>query len=316
MTTQYLQINDESAWLEKRGKYVTSTEISALYGLNPWMTAFELYHNKHGNIDTSLDDNNFLRFGRILEQPICEMILIEKPQWKISPMRVFAYDDTDMIGASFDRVVTLEDGRVGLLEIKSISYAKYKEKFIEHADDDIEAPENYEVQIQAQMEVIQRYDFCVLAVFILDTRQLKFIFRERDRELGAKLRQAARDFWAMEAAPEPDYARDKSILAKVAPSADPNNTLDATNDTRITELAAMYKAEKELEKQSKANADKFYTELIALLGSARYAWTNHHKITVSDIKPSQGKEITPDMVGEYIGAREGFKRLTISEVKK
>lgn len=316
MKTQYFQIKDEAAWLEKRNQYVTSTEVSALFGLNQWMTAFELYHIKRGLIDGTLEDNNFLKFGRILETPICEMILLEKPQWKISPMRVFAYDDVDRMGASFDRVVTLENGKIGLLEIKSISYKEYKEKFIEHDENDIEAPTNYEVQMQSQLEVIQRYDFCVMAVFILDTRQLKFIIRERDIELGAKLRQAVKEFWAMTEPPQPDYARDKSILSKVAPDCDPNNTLDATENNRITELAAMYKAEKDLEKQCKENADKFYAELIHALGNARYAWTNSHKITVSDIKPNEGKQVTEDMVGTYIGARDGYKRLTITEIKK
>lgn len=316
MTVQYLQISDEAAWLKKRNDYVTSTEVSALFGLSPWMTAFELYHNKRGNADTSLQDTNFLAFGRLIEEPVCQMVLLEHPDWTIRPMRVFAYDDEDKIGASFDRVVTLSDGKVGLLEVKSISYKEYKKKFIEHAPDDIEAPENYEIQMQMQLEVIRRYDFCLMAVFVLDTRELKYIYRYRDEEMGAQLRQAVRDFWAMTEAPAPDYARDKSLIAKMLPAADPDNTLDATENNRITELAAMYKAEKDLEKQSKENADKFYAELLVLLGNARYAWTNSHKITVSDIKPNPGTEITADMVGEIIGAKSGYKKLTITEVKK
>ena len=120
----------------------------------------------------------------------------------------------------------------------------------------------------------------------------------------------------MKRPPEPDYSRDKQLISKLAPSANPDFILDATEDTRISELAAMYKAEKELEKQSKQNADKFYAELVDKLGKNRYAWTQNHKITCSDVKPNEGKLITDDMVGERLGARDGFKRLTITEIKK
>lgn len=312
----YLQIKDEAEWLKKRNDYITSTECAALFGLSPWTTAFELYHLKRGLLESPVKDDNFLAFGRIIEEPVCQMVMIEHPDWKIMPMRVFAYDDEDKFGASFDRVVTLSDGSVGLLEVKSISYKEYKKKFIEHAADDIEAPENYEIQMQAQLEVIRRYNFCLMAVFVLDTRELKYIYRYRDTEMGAKLREAVKSFWAMTEPPEPDYSMDKALIAKLMPAADPDKTLDATEDTRITELAAMYKGEKELEKQSKDNADKFYAELMHLLGNTRYAWTNSHKITVSDIKPNEGKEITEDMVGQRIGAKSGYKKLTITEVKK
>lgn len=316
MTTKYLQIKDEAEWLEKRNGYITSTEVSALFGLSPWTTAFELYHRKRGLYEHTLEDNNFLAFGRLIEEPVCQMVLIEHPDWKIAPMRVFAYDDQDKFGASFDRVVTLSDGSVGLLEVKSISYREYKKKFIEHSPDDIEAPENYEVQMQAQLDVIQRYDFCLMVVFVLDTRELKYIYRKRDAEMGAKLRASVKNFWKMTVPPEPDYSMDKALIAKLSPSCDPDKTLDATEDNRITELAAMYKSEKELEKQSKENAEKFYAELMSRLGNARYAWTNGHKITASDVKANEGTEITQDMVGQRINARSGYKKLTITEIKK
>ncbi len=315
MTTEYIQIKDENVWLEKRKGYITSTESSAIYGINPLKTAFELWHEKNGNLDGQLQDNNFLMFGRLVEAPICEMIKIERPKWEILPMRVFAFDDDDKIGSSYDRTVKLPNGTTALLEIKSTSYAEYKKKFIEDRDG-IEAPTQYEVQMQHELEVVGLYDTIVMAVFLADVRQIKYIFRKRDKEMGAAIRNACRDFWSMTEPPEPDFERDKSSIAKTAPDVNLDYVLDATKDTRISELVAMYKAEKELEKQSKNNADKFYAELVHLAGKNRYIWTNDYKISISDIKPSEGKEITPDMVGQKIGARGGYKRLTITEVKK
>lgn len=317
MTTQFFEITDEASWLQKRKGYVTSTQMSALFGLNTYTTAFELYHISRGNMEGNIAENNFMKFGKILEQPICEMILLDKPDWKIEPYPYFAYDDEDKIGSSFDRVVKIGDKKY-LLEIKSISYAKYKEKFIEHAPDDIEASEGYEVQMHMELELTKDEGFAglIMAVFILDVRELRYIFRTHDPEMGVELRKAAKEFWSWTEAPEPDYSRDKSVIAKVSPSVNPDYSLDATNDNEISFLATQYKDLKELIKQEESNADAVYANLMHLLKDAKYAWTNTHKITVSDIKASEGTEITPEMVGSFINQRNGYKKLTITATNK
>jgi predicted phage-related endonuclease len=312
MATQYFDITDEAAWLDKRKGYVTSTEVAALYGLSPWRTAFELYHIKRGAIPEPELEGNFLKFGKILEEPICDMIRIDNPSWAIEAYPVFAFDDEDRIGSSFDRVVTI-DGKPYLLEIKSISHSEYKNKFVEHTPEDIEASPQYEIQLQTELEVDDRFGAAIMAIFILDTRQLRYIIRERDREMGAELRKAVRQFWDLTKPPEPEWARDKSLIAKLCLGVDQNNIIDATENVEITELAAQYKAEKQLEKQSKENADTAYAKLLYAMGEARYAWTKYHKITRSSVKGSS-TTVTPEMVGTQINVRSPHARLTITEL--
>jgi putative phage-type endonuclease len=316
MKTNYFKITDKASWLEKRKGYVTSTQVAALFGLSNYNTAFELYHIKNGNIEENIEENNFMKFGKIIEQPVCEMINIEHPDWKIEEFPYFAYDDEHKIGSSFDRVLHI-DGKKYLLEIKSISYSQYKEKFTEHSPEDIEASSGYEIQMHTEMELTKNDGFegVIMAVFILDTRQLRYIFRTYDPEVGKGIRKAVCEFWSMKEAPKPDYEADKSIIARACPKVNPDYTMDATENNRITELAEQYKNSKELEKQEAKNADVAYAELMMLLKDAKYAWTNYHKITVSDVKPNEGKIITPDMVGTVVGKRSGYKKLTIKESK-
>lgn len=316
MTMQYMKITNEKDWLEKKKNYVTSTEVSSLFGENTYRTAFELYHIKHGNIPDDYQENKFMQFGKIIEAPICEMIQIEHPEWKIEDFNVFAYDDEYKIGSSFDRKVII-DGKKWALEIKSISYGQYKEKFIEHAEDDIEASPMYEIQMQNELVCLdESFVGCVMAVFILDTRELKYIFRDRDVQMGVQMVEAVQEFWAMKKAPEPDYARDKTLIAKLCVALNLDANLDCTKNNRITELAAQYKASMEIIKQEDKASGACYAEIMHLLGNAKRAWTNHHKITVSDIKPNEGKEITQDMVGTFTGVRDGYRKLTITATKK
>ena len=46
MDRERIERTSEQAWLQQRAKDVTSTEVSALFGLSPYMTEFELWHRK------------------------------------------------------------------------------------------------------------------------------------------------------------------------------------------------------------------------------------------------------------------------------
>lgn len=286
-----MQITDEQSWLDKRQGYVTSTEVSALYGLNPYVTHYELWHQKRGLLPVIREENNFMIFGKLMEEVVCQMALIEHPDWKIMPMKVFAYDDEDKIGASFDRVLTVPDKGTGLLEIKTTSYKHWKEKFIEQ-DGHIEATPQYEVQFQTELEVLNKYDWILSIVFIADTRTLKYIWRERDREMGAVLRKAVKNFWTSTKPPEPDFSLDKSAIAKLMPKAEKGKSMDATQNERIIYLASAIRNEKDLEKQSASNADTFTAELLTLVSDYQYVWTDTHKISVIDVKYGKQLRIT------------------------
>lgn len=283
MTTQLMQIKDEQEWLDKRLGYVTSTEVAALYGLSPYVTHYELWHQKRGLLPIIREENNFMIFGKLMEDVVCQMVLLEHPEFQISPMRVFAYDDEDKIGSSFDRVVTVPNKGAGLLEIKTTSYKYWKEKFIEK-DGHIEATPQYEVQYQTELEVLNKYDWILSVVFIADTRTLKYIWRDRDREMGIVLRKAVKDFWQSTEPPEPDYSRDKTAISKLMPKAEKGKSMDATQNERIIYLASAVRNEKDLEKQSGENADKFGAELLTLVKDYQYVWTDTHKISVVDSK--------------------------------
>ncbi len=314
MSTQLMKIENEAQWLEKRKGYLTSTQIPCLFGLEMDYapTAFELFHITRGNIEVLFKENNFTRFGKAVEPAICTMINLEHPSWIIEEYPFFAYDDDGKIGSSFDRFVRI-DGKKYLLELKSISYGEYKKKFTEHSEDDIEAPTAYEVQMQVEIEMVkdQGFDGILMAVFIADTRELRYIFRTHDEKMCGAIRIAVRDFNNLTEAPEPDYAKDKSIIARIAPAADPKKELDATENQRVTELAAIVRTSKDLIKQEEAAAEAAQAELMVLIGDAKKVWTNSHKISVADIKPNVGTLITEEMVGTFYGAKNGYKRMTI-----
>ena len=70
MTTKSYPITDKQSWLENRLLDVTSTEVSALFNLNPYQTEFELYHQKKDKVVVAISDNERMAWGRRLEDSI------------------------------------------------------------------------------------------------------------------------------------------------------------------------------------------------------------------------------------------------------
>ena len=70
MTAVEYPITDKQSWLENRLLDVTSTEVSALFDLNPYQTEFELYHQKKDKVVVNIDDNPRKMWGRTLEDSI------------------------------------------------------------------------------------------------------------------------------------------------------------------------------------------------------------------------------------------------------
>ena len=280
MTTQLTPIRDKDEWLDKRKSYITSTESASLFGLQmPSLpTAFELWHIKRGLMDQGIEVNNRMIWGNRLEDVIAKGIA-EDAGFKLFPMHAFAHDDDDKIGSSFDNVIECPERGTCLLEIKTVAYRDYKEKFIEDDDSNfIEAPEYYEVQVQHELEVLGKYDWCCLAVFVMDTRDVKLIWRERDKDFGAAIRNKVREFWAMEEPPAPDLEKDSDLLARMHRANSSDKTMDATEHPEFDVLAMSYLQEGEKEKAAKAAKKKLRSQMILAMEDHNAAWCNTARV--------------------------------------
>ena len=280
-------IKDEAAWLEKRKGYITSTESSSLFGLQmPSLpTAFELWYIKRGEMTNEVSVNARMVWGRRMEDVIARGIA-EDQGWKLNPMHVFAYCDDDRMGSSFDHSIECPINGHALLEIKTISYREYKEKFIEDDEKDadgqpvfIEAPPYYEVQVQHEMETLNRFDKCCLAVFIMDTRDVKLLWRDRDRDFGSSIRKKIREFWASEKPPAPDLVADSELLARMHRANSNDSALDATKNAEFDIWAASYLDETKREKSAKEEKKRLRSQMILAMGDNNTAWCNTARVS-------------------------------------
>jgi len=277
-----MTITDENLWLAKRKSYVTSTESSSLFGLQmPSLpTAFELYHIKISQeVDPIFNENERMIWGRRLEDVIAKGVA-EDNNWTIEPLKVFAYDDDDKIGSSFDYKGHNEEKGQFLIEIKTVAYRDYKMKFVEDDDSDfIEAPAYYEVQVQHELECIGEYEWCALVVFIMDTRDVKILWRKRDRDMGAKIRAKIRHFWLSGEIPAPDLEADSDLLARMQRANNSDKTLDATEISEFDLYAQAYLDETLKSKQADLAKKRARSQMLLLMDDYNQAWCNVARVT-------------------------------------
>lgn len=277
--TQLKPITNEEDWLKWREPVITSTESSSLFGLQmaSLPTAFELWHLKRGLIDSTFEVNNYMQWGRIFESAILEVIKDDNPDWIVSPLKVFACDDE--MGSSFDNTVKHPERGVGILEIKMTTYREYKEKFIEDDDTDfIECPAYYEVQGQHELECLDKYDYICFAIAIVDTREIKYIFRERDKYMGNAIRDKITAFWESKEPPPPDMIKDSDLLAKMHRANNKDSAYDGTEDAEFLTSCISYIEEGQKEKAAKEAKEKLRSEIILAMKDHNTAWTNGYRV--------------------------------------
>ena len=139
---------NQEEWLRLRLRDVTSTEVSALFGLNPYITEFELWHQKKNQEIVNFEIGERGKWGKRLEGIIAAGIA-EDEGWRIRRMDEYIRQEEKFMGASFDFEILDDEG---ILEVKNVDSFIFKDGWIVDGDN-LEAPPHIELQVQSQLAV-------------------------------------------------------------------------------------------------------------------------------------------------------------------
>lgn len=310
-TRETLVFADEAAWLKAREKDVTSTDVAALFGCSPYLTAFELFHRKAGNVEVTFSGNERTRWGNRLESAIAQGAA-EELGLTVEPFKSYMRIAEARMGASFDFITT---DRKTLIECKNVDGAQFAKTWLREGDV-IEAPAHIEIQIQAQMEVAD-IDRCFIAALV-GGNQLRTVERLRDREVGAIIRAKVEAFWADIAAgraPAPDFQMDGHTIAKLYANAN-DDTIDLSGNNRLYALCHEYKAAAADADIASKRKDAAKAEILTLIGQAGKIIVGDYSINATMVQDNPGTLVTPEMIGTYVGGRKGYRNLRIGASKK
>lgn len=308
-----IKITSREKWLAERAKDVTSTEVSALFGLSPYLTEFELYHQKRDGVIVTLEETERLKWGQRLEAAIAHGAA-EDMGWQIAKMDVYVRDQAARMGSSFDFEILSSSDGPGILEVKNVDRLAYRQNWLDDGKGNIEAPEHIELQAQHQMAVTGR-TWCAIVVLVGGNEQ-KIVLRNRDDDIGAKLRGKVIEFWERVQsgqAPVPDYERDAEYIIKRSRA---NEGEDIQSDNELAEMIRLYQyVSRECSDLEKIK-ERRKAEILDRIGTASRVFTEFGTLTCGQVQDAPTVVITPEMVGQTIGGRKGYRSFRFTAKKE
>ena len=311
MKREIIHPASEEDWLKLRKSDITSTMCSALFGLSPYNTVFELYHAKKGNLSLDIEENDRMAKGKRMEEYAANEVCIEHGFTDLRRMDEYIRIPELRMGSSFDFEVVCPERGLGLLEMKAVEYSQYKEKW-----EDNEAPEHIEVQVQHQgMCAGSKYKWYGIAVFYT-LYDHELIIREPDVSMQKSMASAIKKFWHdvdNDKEPDADYYRDGEAIKELY-EIHTEELADLTEDDDMDILLSKHVRLKSEEKELTAEIKAVQAEIYERLDGYKGAYTATHKTSITQIKDTPAKTITEDMVGQEYGGRKGQKRLNVKVV--
>lgn len=166
LTTKTLSSNAE--WLEARKNYIGGSDAAAIIGMNPYKTNVELWLEKTGQtVPEDISDKPYVKYGTQAEMHLRGLFRLDFPQYTVEYVEnnIWFNSFYPFAHASLDGWLTDQDGRKGVLEIKTTNILQSMQK--EKWNDRI--PDNYYIQILHYL-MVTGFDFAILKA------QLKYDF--------------------------------------------------------------------------------------------------------------------------------------------
>jgi predicted phage-related endonuclease len=302
----------EQEWLSLRLEDITSTEVSSLFNLSPYMTEFELWHRKKNKEIVTIEANDRMKWGTRLQNSIGAGIAQDNG-WTVRRMDEYIRIPELRIGSSFDfsieQILTaqgkpitkedlfghseemkdkiMEEEKIpsGLLEIKNVDSLAFRNGWIVDGDN-IEAPTHIELQVQHQLLVSGR-KFAFIGALV-GGNSVHLIRREPDPKIISEIERRVKLFWqSIESnqPPKPDFSRDIETISRIYGYAEPGKVFDASGNSKLSELISIYRKAGEEEKEAGKRKEAAKGEMLMMIGDAEKVIGDEFKISLGVVGP-------------------------------
>lgn len=295
---QILDYDSKEEWLNLRMNDVTSTEVSALFGLSPYMTEFELWHNKSNKENILINENERMKWGTRLEEPIARGIA-EDQGWEAQEFKKYIRHDKIRAGSSFDFFIKNEEGE-GILEIKNVDWLQFQQKWSVDGDT-VEAPYHIELQAQHQL-LITGKKFLYIGALVGGNETI-LIRREPDSDIQDMIEIKVNNFWQSVDSgvePSPDFDKDYEAVIRMNSYAEPGKIINANES--IDELVFEYRTLSEFIKDKEKKRKSIKAEILEKIGDAEKVLGADYSITTGMTGPST-----------YTVERKGFRNFRVNK---
>jgi putative phage-type endonuclease len=188
-------------WHEAR-KGIGGSDVASVMDLNPWKSAYTLYCEKTGLIDSNIEPSIPMKMGTAFEPVIRQLFQENNKEWlTIHETGTWASIEDPRSVANPDGIVEWADGSLGVLEIKFSRM--YWDKL----------PEHYNLQVQHYLWVLGLNRAIVVAVAGGDWKEFEVV---RDDSLIETMKSRLQAFYGfLDTDTAPDYDGSESTYETV-----------------------------------------------------------------------------------------------------
>ena len=222
-----IPVSDRAAWLALRRETVGASEVSAVFGKNPFITPLDLYNAK---ADREHDiDNAAMERGRILEPAALEAVRLDRPDWKVEKCGDLYRDLSRRIGATPDAVNAAGEP----VELKCPLIQTFDDQWAD------EPPVHYQLQA-LQQAILMDAPRAWIGALIVTAHRVSLHLYEVPRHEAAErtLIDGVATFWKRienRDPPPATYGRDQKALSSLYPR-DDGTAVDLTGDNLLPDL--------------------------------------------------------------------------------
>ena len=276
-----IDYQSEAIWLALRAEDITATKVSALFGCNPWLTEFELWHQIKNKSVESLADNEAMEVGRDFEATIAQYIA-KKQGYEIKPKKHYMRLEGLGIGCSFDYEITKPFEAI--FEIKNVGEASFKNNWKEEGED-IQAPLYQEFQFQHEL-LVSGASKLITGAMVGGNRH-KVLTRLPDEKVHKAILEkcaAFRQSIKEGKEPSPNFERDAAFIAKLFNKASVGTEVEA--DSEIDALVDDYQEHLEAESKAKTQKEILKAKILMKVGDAAKVKGDDYSISLGETKGS------------------------------
>lgn len=308
-TEKYTSSREE--WLEARTKGIGGSDASAIMGLNQYATPYTVWLEKTGRIiPEDISDNEAVYWGNRLEDVVAAEFNRRHPEFMVRRKNATLTSKARPWQlANIDRVIKDDQGRMGVLEIKTAGSFR--------ADDWAEGIPDYYLPQPIHYLAVTGYEFFAVACLIGGQHYVEYMYERDEGDVAYLNEHEAAFWWHVEQDIPPMVSgvdADAVALLRQHPSASDEYLQMLDEDVpQVAELEKVGAAIKELETEKKRLAN----ELKGLIGDAKGLQTPTQRVTwqrseYTSFDSKAFKAAEPELAKKYetTKTRDGGLRMT------
>lgn len=306
-------------WHGHRAQHIGGSEVASLFedvlalqGESPFLSRFELWHIKAGNIEAEILDDDRIIAGNYLEPAVARWVA-DQTGWKVEDFSGGYLSNGKGLGGTPDRqILAVEQEGPGILEIKTVDSLVYRNWEGGHP------PLKYQLQLQTYLG-LSGYAWGAIAALVGGNTLKTWVYPARPK-VFAEIQRRTGQFWdsvARDEQPDISSAADVSLYLKTM-RAFGENVADLSNDKDVNALLDEYLTLNSEVKAGEERCKLIQKELADRLAAeeAKKGITPRASISLVRISESPGKPITADMVGQITGGRAAYSYIKITPKKQ